>query len=112
MLRNRTANGRALLTAAVLVVAASTTDVVAATLRNNDAKTYKVDVIVKSSRRQHELAPGKTLADFCAEGCIIRLDESAENDYALEGTERVSIEGGVVYYDGEVAKPKDDASNR
>jgi hypothetical protein len=63
--------------------------------------------MVKSSRRQHELAPGKLMTGFCSEGCVIRLDESAANDYALEGTERVSIEGGVVYYDGEVVKPKE-----
>jgi hypothetical protein len=73
----------------------------AASLHNKDGVTYKVEVMVKSARRLHELAPGEAMRGFCEEGCIIRLNESADNDYELEGSERVSIEGGLVYYDGE-----------
>lgn len=78
----------------------------AVTLTNRDVKPHSIEVMVKSSRRRHELPAGKSLAKFCEEGCIIRLNDSADNDYQLEGTERVSIEGGLVYYDGEVIKPK------
>lgn len=73
----------------------------AATLTNKDSAAYKVDVIILGNRKQHQLAPGKSIAGFCKDGCIIRLNESEANDYELEGTERVSIEGGLVYYDGE-----------
>ena len=76
----------------------------AATLMNQDATAHQIEVIFKSSRRAYELAPGKLLTDFCAQGCIIRLNGSADLDFALEGTERVSIEGGLVYYDGEETK--------
>ncbi len=79
----------------------------AVTLTNQDSKPYKIEVKAKSARQEHELAPGKSLTDFCKDGCIIRLNGSADADYQLEGTERVSIEGGLVYYDGEEVKPKD-----
>lgn len=81
----------------------------AAALTNRDDSTVEVEVMFDSSRRLHELAPNKSLAGFCGDGCIVRLNGSADNDYELEGTERVSIEGGLLYYDGEEIKPKDPA---
>jgi hypothetical protein len=79
----------------------------AAALTNRDSSTVNVEVMFKSSRLLHELAPNKSLSGFCGDGCIVRLNGSADNDYELEGTERVSIEGGLLYYDGEEIKPKD-----
>jgi len=79
----------------------------AVTLTNRDAKPYAIEVRVKSANQKHDLAPGKSLTGICKDGCIIRLNGSGDADYALEGTERVSIEGGLVYYDGEEIKPKD-----
>ena len=73
----------------------------AAALSNKDSAAHKVEVRSKSGRRQHELPPGKSITEFCKAGCIIRLNGDAANDYELEGSERVSIEGGLVYYDGE-----------
>jgi len=83
----------------------------AATLTNRDAKPHQIEVLFKSARRAHELLPGKTLAGFCAEGCIVRLNGSVDHDFELEGSERVSIEGGLVYYDGEEIKPKSDVQD-
>lgn len=80
----------------------------AVTLTNNDKKTYKIDVVRKGSPESHELAPGKVIARFCSTGCVIRLNGSANDEYELEGTERVSIEGGLVYYDGEEITKADD----
>ena len=83
----------------------------AVTLTNNDTATYKIDVVRKGSSESHELAPGKVIARICAAGCIIRLNGSANDEYELEGTERVSIEGGLVYYDGEeITKAGDEAA--
>lgn len=85
----------------------------AATLSNKDSAAHKIEVIAKSTRRQHELAPGKSIANFCKQGCVIRLNGSADHDYELEGKERVSIEGGLVYYDGEeIKKSQDDAQDQ
>ncbi len=80
----------------------------AVTLSNNDSKPYKITVTVKAESKVHDLAPGKKLVGFCKSGCVIRLNGSAADDYELEGTERVSIESGLVYYDGEeVVVPSD-----
>ena len=84
----------------------------AATLTNNDKTTYKIDVVRKGSPESHELAPGKVIARFCATGCVIRLNGSADDEYELEGTERVSIEGGLVYYDGEEITKADDKTKK
>ena len=77
----------------------------AVTLSNNDSKVYKVTVTFKAKSEDHQLAPGKRLVGFCKSGCVIRLNGSAADEYELEGTERVSIESGLVYYDGEEIVP-------
>ena len=77
----------------------------AVTLTNRDDKTYAVEVSANSARRAHQLAPGKSIAGVCKDGCILRLIGIADGEYVLEGTERVSIEGGLVYYDGQEVKP-------
>ena len=85
----------------------------AVTLANKDRVTYKIEIIAKSTRLEHELGPGKSMAEICKKGCIIRLNGSADDDYELEGSERVSIEGGLVYYDGEeIQKTKDGVQNQ
>lgn len=92
---------------AVCVLVSAGQPALAVTLTNRDAKPHLIEVQFKSSRRAHELAPGKSLSGFCPEGCIVRLNESAEHDFELEGTERVSIEGGLIYYDGEEVTPQE-----
>ena len=84
----------------------------AAALSNKDTSAYKIEVISKGGRREHELSPGKSITEFCKVGCIIRLNSDAANDYELEGSERVSIEGGLVYYDGEEIPKSADASGQ
>ncbi|MBU2532054.1 MAG: hypothetical protein KKB37_04905 [Alphaproteobacteria bacterium] len=83
----------------------------AVTLTNQDTKTYHVTVILDGEHQDHELSPGKSMSGFCEDGCVIRLNGSPENDYALEGSERVSIEGGLVYYDGEEPQKKPGAES-
>ena len=46
------------------------------------------------------LAPSAVLEGFCPSGCVIRLNDSEDDEYKLEGNEVVSIEEGFVYYDG------------
>ena len=82
----------------------------AVTIKNNDQQSYQLEVIADGNRIKHDLPAGKALADVCKTGCVVRLNGSANDDYALEGSERVSIEGGLVYYDGEEVAPKADAA--
>lgn len=88
----------------------ATAPAAAVTLKNNDQESYQVEVIAKSSARQFDLDAGNSMTDFCKTGCVIRLNGNAENEYSLEGSERVSIEGGLVYYDGEEVAPKPGAA--
>lgn len=81
----------------------------AATLTNADRVAHSIMVIKDNVRQSHELRPGGLLEELCQDGCIVRIDGDPDKDFILEGSERVSIEGGLLYYDGEVA-PKRDAS--
>ena len=82
----------------------------AASITNRDDVARALKIIEGSNTRDHQLAAGATLDDVCKDGCLVRIDGSADKDFVLEGTERVSIEGGLMYYDGEVTpkeKPAD-----
>lgn len=95
----------ALISCSVAVVAASSLPhtSAAATLTNGDRVTRTVTVIVGASRKTHELKPGSLLKELCTKRCIVRIDNSDDKDFVLDGTERVTIEDGLLYYDGEVA---------
>lgn len=75
----------------------------AVSITNRDDRAHSLRIIEGSQPRDHRLAPGGRIYDVCKSGCIIRIDGSAEKDFVLEGTERVSIESDLMYYDGEVA---------
>ena len=74
----------------------------AAHITNRDAKAHVLKVIEGSITKDHRLDAGGKLGNVCKNGCIVRIDASAEKDFILEGTERVSIENGLMYYDGEI----------
>ncbi|MCB1512520.1 MAG: hypothetical protein KDJ36_16595 [Hyphomicrobiaceae bacterium] len=78
----------------------------AATIANADGKPYTISIIEQSRKRDVRLETGAKLERICIEGCRIRINGDAAREFLLEGTERVSVEDGLVYYDGEVAKPK------
>ena len=71
----------------------------AATITNRDAKDYKLTVLEGDKAQHHTLKPSGILQDVCPKGCIVRLNDSENDEYELEGTEIVSIEDGYLYYD-------------
>lgn len=71
----------------------------AASLTNRDDRQHKVTVVEDERSQDHTLAPSAVLEDFCPDGCVIRLNDSEDDEYELEGDETVSIEEGFVYYD-------------
>ncbi len=77
---------------------ASTADAVSVT--NRDDKDVKLTVIEGEARGDHILRPSQELKEVCQKGCIIRLNDSENDEYELEGSEVVSIEEGYLYYDG------------
>ncbi len=69
-------------------------------LTNRDDREHKVTVVESERRQEHTLAPSAVLEGICPDGCVIRLNDSEDDEYKLEGNEMVSIEDGFVYYDG------------
>jgi hypothetical protein len=72
-------------------------------LNNRDDVSRNVTVMAKSARRLVAVEPGRAISDFCPDGCVIRVDEDETRDFLIEGNERLSIENGLVYFDGEIA---------
>ena len=95
----------------VLAVSSLTHHSTAATVTNGDRVTRKITVIMGTSRQTHELKPGGHLKDVCKRRCIVRLDDNDDKDFVLDGTERVTIEDGLLYYDGEVVAPQKPKAN-
>ncbi|MGI9421676.1 MAG: hypothetical protein ACR2PA_00605 [Hyphomicrobiaceae bacterium] len=97
---------------AVVMLAASTAPfaAVAATITNADRVDRSITIIVGNRRTTHALKAGGLLEELCTDGCVVRIDDDPKRDFILEGRERVSIEDGLMYYDGEVAAklPSDD----
>lgn len=72
----------------------------AISLTNRDVRDHKISVLEAGSKVDHPLAPGASLEKICLKGCIVRLNDSENDEYELEGDEVVSIEEGYLYYDG------------
>lgn len=95
--------GAALAGSVLLGVSLMTAQVEAAvSVTNRDDKDHKLTVIEDegAAKADHTLKPNQVLEGVCAKGCVIRLNDSEEDEYELEGTEVVSIEEGYLYYDG------------
>ncbi len=74
----------------------------AVSITNRDDKEHKLTVIEDEGKTKadHTLKGGGQLDGVCKAGCIVRLNDSEEDEYELEGTETVSIEEGFLYYEG------------
>jgi hypothetical protein len=71
----------------------------AATINNRSDKDVKISITEGSSRKDEVLPIGKVIDGVCRKGCIIRLNDNAKDEYELDGSESVSVEGGFLYYD-------------
>lgn len=83
------------LIAALLMTSAAS----AVTVTNRDVKDIKVTIVEGEARQDKVLGPGKVIEGVCQKGCIIRLNDSDNDEYELEGSEAVSVEEGFLYYD-------------
>ncbi len=88
---------------ALCLMIGSAPDAAALALFNRDAVAARVTVIRGADRTTHTVAPGATITDICARGCILKLEDGSE--WLLDGSERVSIERSLVYYDGPERPP-------
>ena len=82
--------------AALLMTSAAS----AVTITNRDGIDIKVVVIEGSAKQDIVLQAGKGVEGVCQKGCIIRLNDSDNEEYELDGSETVAVEEGFLYYDG------------
>ena len=73
----------------------------AVTLVNRDDKDHKLTVIEDGGAKttDHMLKPSQVLEGICDKGCVVRINDSEEDEYELEAGDKVSIEEGYLYYD-------------
>ena len=81
-------------------------DASAISITNRDDHDWKVTIIEGSSSKDQILKPEATVEGICLKGCVVRLNDSQDDEYELEGNEVVSIEDGYLYYDGPDAPPE------
>lgn len=93
----------------LIAVCLSPSAVHSASITNRDDKDHTITVIEGSSQKVHVLKPNAVLQGFCETGCLIRLDDSREDPFELEGSEITSIEEGQLY-DDEVGVPSEPGS--
>jgi hypothetical protein len=77
-----------------------TQDAYASSITNRDGKDQKVTVIEGNAAADRILRPSARLEGVCSKGCVIRLNDSHQDEYELKGSEVVSIEDGYLYFDG------------
>ena len=71
----------------------------AVSVSNRDGEEYKLTVIEGDASQDFVLKPSEMIEGICEKGCVIRLNDSEDDEYELEGSEVVSIEDGNLYYD-------------
>jgi hypothetical protein len=77
----------------------------AASLSNRDDKEHKVTIIEGDAKRDEVLKPQQIVDKICLKGCVLRLNDSEDDEYQLEAEDLVSIEDGYLYHDAPDAPP-------
>lgn len=80
-----------------------------ASIANRDGRDHTVTVIEGNSQKDHILKPNAVLEGVCEAGCLIRLDDSRDDPFELDGSEITSIEEGQLY-DDESGVPSEPSS--
>ena len=71
----------------------------AVTVTNRDDKDHKFIILEGDTKQDHVLKPNGVLSSVCPKGCTLRLGETEDDDYVLEGAESVSIEDDKLFDD-------------
>lgn len=109
-------SGVVLATLALLVGTTLTADA-KVSITNRDTKEHKITIVVTGEANKDQvLQPSQVIEQVCDKGCILRLNDSEDDEYQLEAEDVVSIEDGYLYYDNDppaeapAAKPDDPKS--
>jgi len=87
------------LAAGMIAALLTTSAAQAVSITNRDDGQIKITIIEGDARQDQVIQPGKVIEGVCQKGCIIRLNDSDNDEYELEGSEAVSVEEGFLYYD-------------
>jgi long-subunit acyl-CoA synthetase (AMP-forming) len=85
--------------AGAIAVLLMTSAASAATIANRGDKEVKLTITEDASVKDEVLPVGKVVDGVCQKSCIIRLNDSVNDEYELDGSESVSVERGFLYYD-------------
>lgn len=96
--------------AAALLITGTAAD--AATITNRDEQEQKVTITEGGASSEHTIRPGQTLDNVCMKGCVLRLNDSEEDEYEVDGDDIVAIEEGFLYYDGPDTQPTPGAAGQ
>lgn len=96
---------------ASLSVALASGAAVAATINNADRAPRTISIQSKASSRMVTVDPGRSLEDVCNDGCVVTIEGESDGEWRLDGSERVTIEDALLYYDGPVAAKDEGASS-
>lgn len=77
----------------------------AATITNRDDREHKISILSGAASEARVLKPGDVARDVCPKGCIVRLGDTREGDYEIEGGDVVVIEDGAIYYESAGGPP-------
>jgi hypothetical protein len=112
MIAKRTSTLRSLTIATALsamTIAGISSAFAAASVTNRDDKDHKITIIEGETKRDYTLKPNEELRDICVAGCVLRLNDSDDDEYQLEAKDIVSIEDSSLYYDNaDEPEPKAD----
>ena len=81
------------------------TAALAASLANRDDKDHKVTIIEGETKTDQVLKPQQVVEKICLKGCVVRLNDSEDDEYQLETDDAVSIEDGYLYHDAPDPQP-------
>ena len=71
----------------------------AVTIANHDEKEHKLTIIEGEAKTDQSLKPQQSLEKICPKGCVVRLNDSEDDEYQLDPDDMVSIEDGYLYHD-------------
>ncbi len=92
---------RSALAAVLFLGSVASAATAAVTVVNRDDKDYKLTIVEDNGARttDHTLKPSQVLEGVCEQGCLMRVNDSEEDEYELQAGDKVSIEEGYLYYD-------------
>ena len=71
----------------------------AATISNRDDKEHKLTIIEGEAKTDQTIKPQQVVEKICMKGCVVRLNDSEDDEYQLDPEDVVSIEDGYLYHD-------------